>query len=106
LTTAGGEYMYLDPWPPTAGLAERLESIVLKDPDVPVVRRLLAGDPASVILRTAEKDNVDLIVMGTHGRRGITRLLMGSVAEEVVRKAPCAVVTVKQSARVAAQAST
>lgn len=96
LTTGGGEYIYAIPEPPTQELAERLEKVVPKDPSVPVVRRLLAGDPASAILRLAESEEVDMIVMGTHGRRGITRLLMGSVAEEVVRKAPCAVLTVKQ----------
>ncbi|HZL88792.1 MAG TPA: universal stress protein [Pirellulaceae bacterium] len=106
LTTGGGEFMYLDTRPPTAELAERLERVAPKDPGVPVVRRLLTGDPASAILRTAEEEDVELIVMGTHGRRGITRLLMGSVAEEVVRKAPCPVLTVKQPARVAAHAAT
>ena len=104
LLPPGADFTHLDP--PTAELAEQLERIVLADPDVPVVRRLLAGEPASVILRTAENENVDLIVMGTHGRRGITRLLMGSVAEEVVRKASCPVVTVKQPVNVTTPAST
>jgi nucleotide-binding universal stress UspA family protein len=63
---------------------------------VPVERRLLAGDPADAIIRLAESENIDLIVMGTHGRRGLSRLLMGSGAEAVVRAAPCPVLTVKQ----------
>ncbi|GIW78996.1 MAG: universal stress protein UspA [Gemmatales bacterium] len=54
------------------------------------------GDPATRILQVAADRGCDLIVMGTHGRRGLARLLMGSVAEQVVRKAPCPVVTVKQ----------
>jgi len=45
----------------------------------------------------AEKEGVELIVMPTHGRRGLTRLLMGSIAEEVVRKAKCPVLTVKNA---------
>jgi nucleotide-binding universal stress UspA family protein len=60
-----------------------------------VERRLEEGDPANEILRLAREYHCDLIVMGTHGRRGLGRLLMGSVAEQVVRKAPCPVVTVK-----------
>ena len=43
------------------------------------------GDPAKVIIRVADKWGADIIVMGTHGRKGISRLLMGSVAEEVIR---------------------
>ena len=60
------------------------------------VRSLMAeGDPASVILKVAGENNCDLIVMGTHGRTGLCRLMMGSVAQEVARKAPCPVLTVK-----------
>ncbi|TMQ07390.1 MAG: universal stress protein [Deltaproteobacteria bacterium] len=54
-----------------------------------------AGDARDVINRTALELGVDLIVMGTHGRRGISRALLGSVAENVVRSAPCAVLTVR-----------
>ena len=54
-----------------------------------------AGEPRDTINRTAQELGVDLIVMGTHGRRGITRALLGSVAETVVRSAPCAVLTVR-----------
>lgn len=54
-----------------------------------------AGDPRDMINRTALELGVDLIVMGTHGRRGISRALLGSVAETVVRSAPCAVLTVR-----------
>jgi len=53
------------------------------------------GDARSIIAATAERLRADLIVMGTHGRRGITRALLGSVAETVVRTAPCAVLTVR-----------
>jgi glycine betaine transporter len=54
-----------------------------------------AGDAREVITRTAQELGVDLIVMSTHGRRGISRALLGSIAETVVRSAPCAVLTVR-----------
>jgi nucleotide-binding universal stress UspA family protein len=53
------------------------------------------GDARDVINQTAKELGIDLIVMGTHGRRGISRALLGSVAETVVRTAPCAVLTVR-----------
>ena len=60
-----------------------------------VERQLGEGDPAVEILRAAQAVKADLIVMGTHGRTGLSRLLMGSVAEQIVRKAPCPVLTVR-----------
>jgi nucleotide-binding universal stress UspA family protein len=57
-----------------------------------------------VITSYAEEEAVDLIVMGTHGRRGLRRLALGSVAEEVVREAPCAVMTVREETRPKPQA--
>lgn len=57
---------------------------------------LRTGDPRDVIDQTADQLGIDLIVMGTHGRRGITRALLGSVAETVVRSAPCPVLTVRR----------
>jgi len=53
------------------------------------------GDPAGTILRTARKLAADVIVMSTHGRRGFSRFFLGSVAEIVVREAPCPVLTVR-----------
>ena len=57
--------------------------------------RLDIGDPVSTILRIAESDRYDLVVMGTHGRTGLAHLLLGSVAEKVVRRAPCPVLTIR-----------
>jgi nucleotide-binding universal stress UspA family protein len=54
-----------------------------------------AGDARDVILQTADELNADLIVMGTHGRRGISRALLGSVAEMIVRTSPIPVLTVR-----------
>ncbi|MGA2408796.1 MAG: universal stress protein [Candidatus Binataceae bacterium] len=50
------------------------------------------GDPATAIINTAGKKAADVIVMGTHGRKRLMRVLMGSVAEEVLREAPCPVI--------------
>jgi nucleotide-binding universal stress UspA family protein len=80
----------------TDALQQLLNKVTPPDPSVPVVRRLAMGDPATEIVRIAKEEGVDLIVMGTHGRTGLLRLLMGSVAELVVRRAPCAVLTVRQ----------
>ena len=54
-----------------------------------------AGDARDMITRTARELGADLIVMGTHGRRGISRVLLGSITEAVVRSAPCPVLTVR-----------
>jgi len=56
---------------------------------------LLTGSPFVEIVRYAREKDVDLIVMGTHGRGPIAHMLLGSVAEKVVRKAPCPVLTVR-----------
>lgn len=63
--------------------------------DLPVEHMLLEGDPAGEIVRLADETQCDLIVMGTHGRTGLGRLFIGSVAEKVMRRAPCPVLTVK-----------
>jgi nucleotide-binding universal stress UspA family protein len=65
------------------------------DPDVAVEYHVRDGDPTAQILKIATDDAVDVIVMGTHGTSGLTRLLVGSVAESVMRKAPCPVLTVR-----------
>lgn len=73
----------------------QLEQIRPVNPSIPVHHVLLEGDPAAEIVRYAEDAAMDLIVMGTHGRTGLERLLMGSVAEKVMREAPCSVLVVK-----------
>lgn len=63
-----------------------------------VERRVAVGRPFEQILETAAQEQVDLIVMGTHGRTGLTHVALGSVAERVVRMASCPVLTVKAPA--------
>ena len=63
--------------------------------DLPVKGLVLAGYPAEEILKAAETHHADMIVMGTHGRTGIDRIIFGSVAENVVKAATCPVLTVK-----------
>jgi nucleotide-binding universal stress UspA family protein len=74
---------------------EELDRLAVPDDGIRVERRLAEGEATEEILRAAGDTNADLIVMGTHVRTGLGRLLMGSVAEQVVRRAPCPVLTVK-----------
>ncbi|MEP3478243.1 MAG: universal stress protein [Fuerstiella sp.] len=60
-----------------------------------VIRATKVGSPFYEIIQYAKEHDIDLIVIGTHGRSGLVHLLMGSVAENVVRKAGCPVLTVK-----------
>ncbi len=63
---------------------------------VSVETRVLAGIPFEEIVRVGKDVSADLIIMGTHGRAGMSHLLLGSVAEKVVRRSPCPVLTVRQ----------
>jgi nucleotide-binding universal stress UspA family protein len=74
---------------------EALYQIRPADRAISIEHHLVEGDPATTIVREARQFAVDLIVMGMHGRTGLSRLLMGSVAEQVVRRAHCPVLTVK-----------
>lgn len=56
---------------------------------------VVKGVPFHEIINAASELNVDLVVIGTHGRTGLSHVVMGSVAEKVIRKAPCAVLTVR-----------
>jgi nucleotide-binding universal stress UspA family protein len=59
--------------------------------------RVQAGVPFETIVKVAEEEQAGMIVMGTHGRSGLNRVLLGSVAERVIRLAPCPVLTVRQT---------
>jgi len=73
----------------------QLEQIRPVNPTIPVQHVLLEGDPAMEIVRFAGDAGIDLIVMGTHGRSGLERLLVGSVTEKVMREANCSVLAAK-----------
>jgi nucleotide-binding universal stress UspA family protein len=62
---------------------------------VEVKRRVVVGIPYRKIIEVAEEEKSDLIVMTTHGRTGLSHLVMGSVSEKIVRTAPCPVLTIR-----------
>jgi universal stress protein A len=76
-------------------LEKELTKMAPTPPNVDYEYRIVHGQAAQAIVQLAEEEQVDLIVMGTHGRTGLSRLLMGSVAEHVMRHAVCPVVTVR-----------
>jgi len=84
----------------TAACRERLEHLAaqLTSEGLTVRQQVLNGVPFVEIVRYARDAASELIVMGTHGRTGLGHLLIGSVAERVVRRAPCPVLTVKDPA--------
>ena len=79
--------------------AKRRQRVLLIDNDpLPLPKRavvLTSNAPAAAIVDYAAQERIDLIVAGTHGRGGVAHLLMGSVAERIVRTAPCPVLTVR-----------
>src|SRR5579862_4439388 len=86
--------------PPDEEAAKRywqnqLEQIRPIDSRIAIHHVLLEGDPAREIVRFGRDADMDLIVMGTHGRTGLERLLLGSVAERVMKEASCSVLVVK-----------
>jgi universal stress protein A len=72
-----------------------------QDTKVEVIRLVVVGTPYRKIVEVAEEEKLDLIVMATHGRTGLSHLVMGSVAERVVRMAPCPVLTIRPTAATA-----
>jgi nucleotide-binding universal stress UspA family protein len=82
------------------GYYDRLwEELYARKPDDPrteIAHKLREGDAVEEILEAAREEKCDLIVMGTHGRSGLGRLLLGSIAEKVIREAPCPVLTINR----------
>jgi universal stress protein A len=77
----------------TNDLAQMLSETQASKMDV--ARRVVVGIPYRKIVDVAEEEKIDLIVMTTHGRTGLSHLMMGSVAEKIVRTAPCPVLTIR-----------
>jgi len=74
---------------------EILRQNFVSNDDIRIRHVVDQGDAGDVIVRLAEKEHASMIVMGTHGRKGLGRFVMGSVAEHVIRRAKCPVLTVK-----------
>ena len=81
----------------TAAVREALDRVVTENGlgGYTVHREVREGTPFYEIIQTAKEKDVDLIIMGTHGHSGLAHVLLGSVTEKVVRKAPCPVLTVR-----------
>jgi len=78
-----------------AAAAEGLARLAAEFPGVALRTRVLTGGPSREIVREAREWNADLVVVGTHGRTGLRHVFLGSVAENVVRLAPCPVLTLR-----------
>ena len=104
LAYGGGELYYGLPEPSSERILKMLEDVRPKDPAIPFAHRLTMGDPAGEIVRIARDEQAEMIVLGTHGRTGMSRLLMGSVAETLVRRAPCPVLVYRETAEKLARA--
>ncbi len=83
-----------------AAARTKLERLALKrvNGKAPYQVEVMMGDPSVEILQAAKRQGANLIVMATHGRRGLRRFVLGSVAEHVVREASCPVLTVSPKA--------
>lgn len=93
--TVAGIYASLPSGNEFAESSEELQKVVPADAQVAFEQRLIIGSPAEELVKFAANHAVDLIVIGTHGRTGVLRLLMGSVAEAVLRHAECPVLTLR-----------
>lgn len=95
-SSSSGEIPFADTFRVFMGDAKKafdmLESL---SGDLEIETKVLEGRPGAEIVRFAEEEGIDLIVIGTKGKKGLERLLLGSVAEEVIRSSPCKVLVVK-----------
>ena len=71
----------------------------MKKIDIPAKKVIRTGAAFVEIIDYARSESMDLIIIGTHGRTGLEHILIGSVAERVIRKAPCPVLTVRPKSR-------
>lgn len=80
------------------GARKQFDEFVENAPDLKNIEyttKILRGNPYSEIVKEAETGNFDMIIIGTHGRTGLEHVLFGSVAELVIRKSPCPVLTIR-----------
>ena len=76
-------------------LRQALHRIAPREPDLEPHHLLREGNPAAVIEQVVREQHCDLVVLGTHGRTGLEHLLMGSIAEQIIRRCPCLALVVK-----------
>ena len=95
-----GTTVYVDLEQDEERCRKQLQTINPTVEGVPAMHVVEFGTPANQIVTYAKENEIDLIVMGTHGRTGFQRALMGSVAEVVVRKAECPVLALKSGTKV------
>jgi nucleotide-binding universal stress UspA family protein len=84
----------VDEWQKQA--EQRLRAAIAEEDRTRVTVSSVVATPYAEILDYAARNQVDLIVMGTHGRGGVSHMLLGSIAERVIRRAPCPVLTVRK----------
>lgn len=96
-----GHFYYGLPNPDRDALRGMLNKVRPNNAAVRYQHHSLQGNPADEIIAFSKQEHADLIVLSSHGRTGLRRLLMGSVAEEVMRSAECPVLVVKPHAAVA-----
>ena len=104
-TVAGAYEPTVIPQENLEGLRQQLEELVaraegkMREVGFATEGRVLAGDPRQSLLEVATRERADLIVVGSHGRSGIAKMMLGSVSSHVVTHAPCSVLVVKQTGR-------
>jgi nucleotide-binding universal stress UspA family protein len=86
-----------EPEPVDADIIDRLDELVPEGSPVQVERLVAHGMAAEAIVQVAKEKHCDLIVLGTHGRKGLARLFYGTVADRVARSAPCPVLALRSS---------
>jgi len=74
---------------------QNLEEVAARISGIPVTRAVLTGVSFVEIVEYVKSENIDLVVMATHGRGGLEHIIIGSVAEKVVRRSPCPVLTIR-----------
>jgi nucleotide-binding universal stress UspA family protein len=97
--TIQGEFGLMPPEPEAtdAAILDRLGELVPESSPIQVERLVEHGKAAEVIVHVAKERHCDLIVLGTHGRKGLARLFYGNVADSVTRSAPCPVLALRSS---------
>jgi len=104
-TVAGAYEPTVIPQENLEGLRHQLEELVaraegkMREVGFATEGRVLAGDPRQSLIEVAERERADLIVVGSHGRSGIAKMMLGSVSSHIVTHAHCSVLVVKQAGR-------